>query len=259
MSRMTHTRKLLTPEREEIILAELGGEARTITELSQKLEVSEATVRRDLLSLEDQGKVKRVHGGAIKLKFPEQEPVFEEKESIRPSEKQKIAKLALGMINDKDTIYLDGGSTVLELAKLLKERKGLTVVTNSLMAAAELMESGHNLIIVGGKFRPLSRTLVGPLTSKIINSLNIKKAFLGTIGFTVEGGISTTDSDEAYTKELVMQRAEKAILLADSSKLGKKSFAVSGSLSDIDVVITDSGVSTVLVKELKKKGIEVVV
>ena len=253
---MDSKRRLLTPEREEIILAELGGEARTITELSQKLGVSEATVRRDLLSLEVQGKVKRVHGGAIKLKFPEHEPVFEEKESIKPSEKQKIAKLALGMINDKDTIYLDGGSTVLELAKLLKEKKGLTVVTNSLMAAAELMESGHNLIIVGGKFRPLSRTLVGPLTSKIINSLNIKKAFLGTIGFTVDDGLSTTDSDEAYTKELVMQRTEKAILLADSSKLGKKSFAVSGSLSDIDVVITDSGISPSFAKELKKRKID---
>lgn len=255
---MTHNRKLLTPEREEIILAELGGEAKTITELSQKLGVSEATVRRDLLSLEDQGRVKRVHGGAIKLKFSEHEPVFEEKESIRPSEKQRIAKLALSMIDDKDTIYLDGGSTLLELAKLLKEKKGLTVVTNSLMAAAELMESAHTLIIVGGKFRPLSRTLVGPLTSKIISSLNIKKAFLGTIGFTVEDGMSTTDSDEAYTKELVMERAEKAILLADSSKLGKKSFAVSGSLADIDVVITDSGVSPALVKELRKKGIDVV-
>lgn len=256
---MGSKRRFLTPEREEIILAELGGEARTITELSQKLGVSEATVRRDLFSLENSGKVKRVHGGAIKLKFPEYEPVFEEKKSIRQSEKQKIAKLALGMIDDKDNIYLDGGSTVLELAKLLKSKKGLTVVTNSLMAAAELMESRHNLMIVGGKFRPLSRTLVGPLTSKIISSLNIRKAFLGTIGFTVEDGISTTDSDEAYTKDIVMQRAEKVILLADSSKLGKKSFAVSGSLADIDVVITDSGVSPAIVKELKKKGVEVLV
>ncbi len=256
---MDSKRKLLTPERESIILTELGEDAKTISELSGKLDVSEATVRRDLLSLEQQGKVKRVHGGAVRVKFSEHEPVFKEKESIKPEEKERIAKLALGLISDKDTIYLDGGSTVLALAKMLGARKGLTVVTNSLMAAAELMESGHTLIIVGGKFRPLSRTLVGPLTSKIIETLHVDKAFLGTIGFTVEDGISTTDADEAFTKELILKRAGKAILLADSSKLVKKSFAVSGSLSDIDVVITDSGISPALSKELRKKGIDVLV
>ncbi len=256
---MDSKRKLLTPEREEIILSELGEEAKTISELSLKLDVSEATVRRDLLSLEEQGKIKRVHGGAVRVKFSESEPVFNEKETIRPGEKERIAKLALGLINDKDTIYLDGGSTVLALAKMLGVKKGLTVVTNSLMAAAELMESGHNLIIVGGKFRPLSRTLVGPLTSKTIETLHFDKAFLGTIGFTVEDGISTTDADEAFTKELVLKRADKAILLADSSKLGKKSFAVSGSLADIDVVITDAGVQSSIARELRKKGIEVLV
>ena len=256
---MDSKRKLLTPEREEIILSEPGEEAKTISELSGKLDVSEATVRRDLLSLEEQGKVKRVHGGAVKMKFPESEPVFKEKESIRPEEKERIAKLALGLINDKDTIYLDGGSTVLALAKMLGAKKGLTVVTNSLMAAAELMESGHNLIIVGGKFRPLSRTLVGPLTSKIIETLHVDKAFLGTIGFTIEDGISTTDADEAFTKELILKRADKTILLADSSKLGKKSFAVSGSVSDIDVVITDSSVPASISKELKKRGIDLLI
>ncbi|HCE43748.1 MAG TPA: DeoR family transcriptional regulator [Lentisphaeria bacterium] len=256
---MDSKRKLLTPEREEIILARLGEEAKTITELSLTLGVSEATVRRDLLSLEEQGKVKRVHGGAVRVKFSEHEPVFKEKESIKPEEKERIAKLALDLINDKDTIFLDGGSTVLALAKMLGAKKGLTVVTNSLMAAAELMESGHDLIIVGGKFRPLSRTLVGPLTSKIIETLHVDKAFLGTIGFTIEDGISTTDADEAFTKELILKRAGKAILLADSSKLGKKSFAVSGALSDIDVVITDSGVPSAIARDLRKNGIDLLV
>jgi DeoR/GlpR family transcriptional regulator of sugar metabolism len=133
----------------------------------------------------------------------------------------------------------------------------LTIVTNSIMAAAELMESPHRLILLGGEFRAISRTLVGPLTGQIVNSLNINKAFMGTIGFTVESGISTTDPNEAYTKELIMRHAAKVIILADSSKIGVPSFVTSGSLEDIDVLISDANISEKIVEELTEKGIEV--
>lgn len=252
-------RKLLSPEREQIILSELGNKARTITELSEKLGVSEATVRRDLQSLENQKKIHRIHGGALRENFPHLEPVFTEKESLHAEEKENIAELALRLIRDGDTVYLDGGSTVLALARKIKYgRKLLTIVTNSLVAAAELMESGHRLIIVGGEFRALSRTVVGPVTSHTINTLHIDKAFLGTIGFTCEDGISTTDPNEAYTKELVMRRSRKVILLADSSKLGAPSFCISGTINDIDVIITDPAVPEKFANMLKKKKIEVI-
>jgi DeoR/GlpR family transcriptional regulator of sugar metabolism len=132
------------------------------------------------------------------------------------------------------------------------------VVTNSIMAASELMETNHRLILLGGEFRARSRTLVGPLTSRILESLAINTAFLGTMGFTVESGISTSDPNEAYTKELVMKRAAQVILLADSSKLGTPSLAGSGSTDDIDLIITDKNVQTDLVGRLAKKHIQVI-
>ncbi len=254
----TNERKLLSEEREQLILQALGDGARTIGELSQELGVSEATVRRDLQSLEKQGKARRIHGGAIRVQFPRTEPIFTEKATLHAREKQLIARRALDCIDDNDTIYLDGGSTILALARMLTSKQGLTIVTNSIMAAAELMESEHRLILLGGEFRALSRTLVGPLTAKIVSSLYIDKAFMGTIGFTVEDGISTTDANEAYTKELIMRRAKRVFVLMDSSKFGAPSLVVSGSLNDIDAIITDDAISSQAIKQLKKKKIDVI-
>lgn len=251
-------RKLLSSERERLILDSLSGGIRTIAELSARLGVSEATVRRDLQSLENQGRVRRVHGGAEPAGSSGIEPLFNEKTGIHADEKNQIAELALRFIEDNDAIYLDGGSTVLALARKLAARKNLTIVTNSLMAASELMESGHRLILLGGEFRARSRTLVGPLTGRILNSLTIQKAFLGTMGFSVEAGISTSDPNEAYTKELVMRHARKVILLLDSSKIGVPSFAGSGGVADIDAVVTDDGIPEKVAALLRKRHIEVV-
>jgi len=253
-------RKLLSFEREKLILDLLDSGYTGITELSDKLGVSEATIRRDLLSLEENGCVKRVHGGAIKIKNPESEPIFIEKAAMNYDAKEIIANLAVKLIDDSDIIYLDGGSTVQILAKHLGEKKGLTIVTNSLMAAVELFETDHKVIIVGGEFRRLSRTVVGSLTRKILNSLKIKKAFLGTIGFSVEKGMTTTDPNEAYTKELVMNNAEKVFVLADSSKIGRDSFAVSGNTNLIDALITDKDLEEYIIKKkLSKKNINIIV
>ncbi|MDD2403874.1 MAG: DeoR/GlpR family DNA-binding transcription regulator [Victivallaceae bacterium] len=255
---VTVNRKLLSTEREKLILQALGNGVRTITELSQSLKVSEATVRRDLQSLEEKGKARRVHGGAEQIRFPRIEPLFNEKTALHAAAKNQIAELALKFIEDNDTVYLDGGSTVQRLAALLGSKRNLTVVTNSMTAAAELTESAHRLIILGGEFRALSQTLVGPMTAGILEHLNISKAFLGTIGFTVEEGISTTDPNEAFTKELVMKRSKEVFLLADSSKIGHPSFAVSGNINSIGTLITDPGIPDAVVRKLNKKNIKVV-
>ncbi len=250
-------RKLLSTEREALICRSLSSGVKTISELSNELNVSEATVRRDLETLEGTGRLRRVHGGAELLR-QHQEPVYEEKASRNAAEKAYIAEKALSFIKDSDTIFLDGGSTVLELAKKLDRFHDLTVVTNSLMAAAALMEQDCRLILVGGEFRSLSRTLVGPLTAKILEDLKISKAFLGTIGFDPRRGICTTDTNEAYTKELVMKRADHVFVLADSSKLGLSSFVFSGTLHDIDTLISDPGIPPHLLKQLKTQNIEVI-
>ena len=252
-------RKLLSPEREKLIVDSLAGGIRTIAELSEKLGVSEATVRRDLQSLEERNLVRRVHGGAEPVRQGgKAEPMFNEKTSLHATEKELIAKRAMDFIQDNDAIFLDGGSTVLALAHKLKERKNLTIVTNSLMAASELMETSHRLILLGGEFRARSRTLVGPLTSRILDSLAIHTAFMGTMGFTAEAGISTSDPNEAYTKEEVMRHSSRVVLLADSSKLGTPSLAGSGNVDNIDIIITDNKVSAELEAKLAKKHIEVI-
>ena len=251
-------RKLLSPERELLICRSLTDGVKTISELSGELGVSEATVRRDLEQLEAKGVLRRVHGGAELLSLRKEEPVYEEKASLNALEKSRIAELAAKFINDSDTIFLDGGSTVLELAKNLPRKKDLTVVTNSLMAAFELMEKECRLVLVGGEFRKLSRTLVGPLTGKILEGLRFSKAFLGTLGFDPEEGLSTTSINEAYTKELVMRQSERVIVLADSSKIGCSSFVRNGALEDIDILVTDGKIPPGALNILKDHNIEVV-
>ncbi len=255
---MKKTIKLLTPEREKLIIHELESGARTIRQLSSKLGVSSATVRRDLLSLEYKGKLERIHGGAVRKYEKNREPVFEEKENIHINQKKKIAEFASTILSKNEVIFLDGGSTILELAKKLKTRNDLTIVTNSIMALCALMDSGNNLILIGGKFRPISRTIVGPLSSKILNDINFTTSFIGTIGFNLEDGITTSDPDEAYTKEFVIKRSNKVILLADSSKLGTKSFVSSGHPNDIDILITDKGISANFAKKLSKIGVKII-
>jgi DeoR/GlpR family transcriptional regulator of sugar metabolism len=227
-----------------------------VEDLCRELRVSAATVRRDLDELERAGAVRRVHGGAVSVESRLEEPVFADKTARAAREKRRIAEAALGFVAPGDTIYLDGGSTVLELARLLRDRTNLTVVTNSLHAALELSGRGPRLIMIGGELRRLSQTMVGPLTRFVLDEIHLDKAFMGTIGFTLKEGLTTTDPSEAYTKELVMGKARRVIVLADSSKAGKVSFARGGRWDRVHALITDKTID--FAKELAKKGIKLV-
>jgi DeoR/GlpR family transcriptional regulator of sugar metabolism len=229
-----------------------------VEEICSRLRVSPATVRRDLDQLEESGSIRRVHGGAVSVDSRLEEPLFDDKASIAAREKNRIAQAALQFVEPGDTIYLDGGSTVLELARLLRDRTNLTVVTNSLRAAHELAGRGPRLILIGGELRRLSQTMVGPLTRFILQELHVDKAFMGTIGLTLKEGLTTTDPSEAYTKELVTSHARQVILLADSGKAGKVAFARAGRLENVHVLVTDRGVDRNFAKELTKKGIKVI-
>jgi len=229
-----------------------------IEDLCRRLKVSPATVRRDLDQLEQSGAIRRVHGGAVSVESRLDEPVFADKTSLAAREKRRIAEAALAFIGPGDTIYLDGGTTVLELARLLRERTNLTVVTNSLHAAHELAGRGPRLILIGGELRRLSQTVVGPLTRLVLHELHLDKAFMGTIGFTVKEGLTTTDPGEAFTKEVVMNQARQVFVLADSSKAGKLSFARAGGWDKVHAVITDQQLDQKFAKEIVKTGIKLV-
>jgi DeoR family fructose operon transcriptional repressor len=229
-----------------------------VDELTIELGVSAATVRRDLRQMEERGDLRRVHGGAVAPERRLEEQLFDDKTALAAAEKQRIAEAAARMIRPKDSIFLDGGSSVLALAALLHDRTDLTVVTNSLRVAAELAGGGPSLIVIGGELRRLSQTFVGPLTRFTIDPIHVDRAFMGTIGIAPAEGLTTTDPREAYTKNLVMQHAQEVILLADSSKIGKVSFARFGAPGDIGTLITDRGLAEPLGRELRKQGIKIV-
>jgi DeoR/GlpR family transcriptional regulator of sugar metabolism len=251
--------KALAPKRWEMLRGILGQDRVVrVEELTRQLAVSPATIRRDLSELEKLGELRRVYGGAVSTGGRLDEPLFDDKTSVAAVEKRRIAEAAMKYIKPNDTIYLDGGSTVLELARLLKERSNVTIVTNSLRAAAELAGRGPRLILVGGELRRLAQTTVGPLTRFMIRELHVDKAFMGTIGLSLDGGLTTTDPGEAFTKELVMEQAREVILLADSSKAHKISFTHAGRLEKVRVLITDRQFDRKLAKELRKRGIETV-
>jgi len=257
-SMMSNTSKELAPERQARIADFVRGKGVVrIKELLAAFPVSIATLRRDLDVLEKQGRIRKVHGGAVFQDQKLQEPLFDDKTAIASEEKKRIAAKALSLIEPGDSIYLDGGSTVLELAHMLAHRNDITVATNSLRAAIALSGRGPRLILIGGELRRLSQTTVGTLTRLVLHEIRVVKAFMGTMGFALPEGPTTSDPNEAYTKKMVMERADQVILMMDSSKAGKKAFARSGNARHINTIISDHGFPAPLAKAAAKLGISV--
>lgn len=250
----------LVPERQRHLVDTVNDRGFVrVDELCALLNVSPATIRRDLEALEERRELRRVHGGAMSVGNRVIEPTFDDKTVLASGEKRSIAACATDLVEAGDSIYLDGGSTILELARQLRNRKDITIVTNSLRAAAELSQGGPKLILIGGQLRRRSQTMVGTLTRQVIGEIHLDKAFMGTIGLTFKEGMTTTDEDEAFTKRLVMHHADKVILLADSTKLGKVAFARAGEVADLDALITDEGIDAAFAADLREKDLEITV
>jgi DeoR/GlpR family transcriptional regulator of sugar metabolism len=229
-----------------------------VEELASELGVSAATVRRDLAALEASGELRRIHGGAVAPESVDEEPRFDDKTSMAAQEKQRIADAALKLIRPLDTVYLDGGSTVLALARLLTAQTHLTVVTNSLRVAQVFSSGGPRMILTGGECRLLSQTFVGPLTRAVLEQMHLDIAFIGTIGVSAEAGLTTTDPAEAFTKEQAMARASRNVLLADSSKFGKTSFVRFGTINTLSAVISDQQMPPAQRKAFQRAGVETI-
>ncbi|RKY17226.1 MAG: DeoR family transcriptional regulator [Planctomycetota bacterium] len=230
-----------------------------VEDLKEELGVSTATIRRDLDELEGSGELRRVHGGAVSVEIRPIEARFEAKAAKHALAKQRIAARALELIEPDSKIYLDAGSTCLELARLLSHRTDITVVTNSLPAIVELAGQGPRLIVIGGELRPLSQAIVGPLSTPLLDELYVDRAFMGTFSLSLEAGLTTTDPAEAFTKERALTRAREVVLLVDGSKLGTRSFAHSGHLDQVDVVITDAELDEDAATAFEKADVRVLV
>jgi len=229
-----------------------------LEELSTALGVSQATVRRDLNELAASGRLRRVHGGAVAVDGRLDEPLFDVKAMAAAAQKARIAARAVELLAPDDTVYLDSGSTVLAAARLLHGWDRLTVVTNSLPVANELLGRGPRVILVGGELRERSQAVVGPLTRRLLEDIHVDRALMGTFALSLEDGMTTTDPGEGFTKELVLGRAREVILLADSGKVGTRSLIHAGRLDAVDVLVTDDGIDERAARAIARLGIKVI-
>ncbi|MBV7390349.1 DeoR/GlpR family DNA-binding transcription regulator [Enterococcus alishanensis] len=229
---------MLTEERRKKIL-ELLDEHNVVKsqDLMNRLQASESTIRRDLQELEDDGHLKRVHGGATKMQFLDDEPAFSEKSFKNIQQKQAIAKLASQEIDDGDIIYLDAGTTTIELIPYLKDIV-VTVVTNSVGLAAKLVEHQINTIVLGGRIKLKTDAVIGSQAMAQLSQYRFDKAFVGTNGISIKTGYTTPDPEEAALKRLAIQQSEKAFILADYSKFNQTTFVQITKLSEA-IILTD--------------------
>lgn len=250
----------ISPERRrEQILAYLGTRDRAaVGELSQVLGVSEVTVRKDLDALEAQGMLLRVHGGAMVSGRGRLELHFAAREQQHREQKRRIAQAAAGLVRSGQLIFLDGSTTALQVARLLKDREGLTVVTNGLYTALELtFSAGVSTIVVGGTMRHRSSSLVGSLSAELLQRLRIDVGFFGAMAVTGADGLMEADFDEAQLKQRLVQVSALVVGIADSSKFGSTAFSVFALPHEIDRVITDEGASAADVAALRAHEIAV--
>ncbi|CAL9535773.1 DeoR/GlpR family DNA-binding transcription regulator [Streptomyces sp. Tu 3180] len=251
---------MYAPERQQEILrlARDGGRVDVVS-LAEQFQVTAETIRRDLKALDRAGLVRRVHGGAIPAGRLDFEPDLAERETTAADEKDRIAKAALAELPGDGTVIVDAGSTVARLAASLPVELSLTVVTHSLPVAARLADHpGIQLHLVGGRVRHRTRAAVDAWALRAYGEIRADVLFVAANGFSAEHGLTTPDLAEAAVKRAAMAAARRVVLLADSSKHGQEHFARFGDLSDVDLLITDSGLSPDDAAAIGRGGTEVV-
>ena len=248
-------------ERHQFILARLQKDQYiNVVDLCKELKVSSVTIRKDLKLLEDKGLLFRTHGGAtVNNPYTVDRPV-NEKEKLQSSEKNDIGLKAASLLQENDSIVIASGTTVLYFAKNIPSGMNLTVVTSALNVALELMrESSVEVIQLGGLLRKSSSSVMGSYAEHILEDFYFNKFFLGVDGIDLEFGLTTTNAMEANLNKKMISASQKTIVLADSTKFGKRGFGKICGLEDIDHIITDSGISQQIVKHLEGLGVTVTI
>ena len=246
----------ITDRRKEIINILKDREYVTVEEFSKVLGVSTVTIRTDLSALESEGSLIRTHGGAMKSEKKSKQRFISNTMSENELDKKEIALKASSLIKDGSTIIIDSGSTTIHLAENLKDKK-ITVVTNNILAQDILKnEESVNLIVLGGTLRRASMGTIGPIANNAVKSMNVDIFFLGAAAYNQEI-ISSYDVIEVELKKNMIHSADKVVLLADSSKYGKKAFSTISSWDLIDTFITDK-IDNDFREKLEELGVEVI-
>ena len=228
-----------------------------VVEIARELEVSSATVRRDLRLLEDQRLLGRIHGGAVPQGVLYELPL-RYKSTRQPEQKRRIAREAATRVVDGWAIGLTGGTTTTEVARALVDQPRLTIVTNALNIASEIaVRPNLKLVVTGGVARAESYELVGPIAEASLEGLNLDMVFLSVDGISPDAGLTTHHEIEAGTDRALIERASRVTVVADSSKIGKVAFARICQLRDVDELITDDGAEPAAVAALEDRGVTV--
>src|SRR5688572_17860472 len=249
------------PERHQYILARVKKEGKVnVLDLCKDLNVSSVTIRKDLKLLEDKSLLYRTHGGATAGNPYTVDKPVNEKEKIRSEEKMDIGAAAAKLIEPDDCIIIASGTTVLSLARNIKPEGHLTVITAALNVATELNHHPQvEVLVLGGILRKSSSSATGLYAERVLDDFSCSKLFLGVDGIDLDFGLTTTHVQEAQLNRKMIAASQKTIVLADSSKFGKRGFGRICGLEDVEQIITDSGISDHLVEKLKGMGIEITI
>lgn len=228
-----------------------------VAALAEALGVSGATIRRDLQTLSRDQRLVRVHGGAVSREATDELPA-QVKAGRRHPEKQRIGRAAAELVADGAVIGMTGGSTAMELARALTDRRDITIVTNAIDIAAELVgRPSTRLVVIGGLVRQ-SAEAVGPAAEAMLSQYHLDVAFIGVDGLSSEDGCTTYDEMEAQTDLAFLRRARRTVVIADSSKLGKVTFARISPISEVHDVVTNSDADPEQLAALRRAGVRVV-
>jgi DeoR/GlpR family transcriptional regulator of sugar metabolism len=239
------------------LLEDLG--AVTVSDLVKEFKVSEMTIRRDLDILENQGLLRRVHGGAVSRRGRSYEPPFMLRTSENLDNKIRISQAAANLIQNGDSITLDVGTTTLEIARHLQNKQDLTVITPSLQIANELINHpGIRLILTGGILRIGELSMVGHLAERIFEDFFVDKLFLGAGAVDLKTGVSEFNIEDALVKRAMVKSAKSVVLVADSSKFNQVAFTAIVPLSEIHTIITDKELDPHLATQIQAKGLELI-
>ena len=252
---------LFTEERRREILTRLNSAGKvSVEELARAYSVSLPTIRADLAHLEERGLLRRTHGGAIPATATLYEPPYAQREVMRHAEKRAIAAAAAELVKEGDTIILDAGTTVNELAVLLRNRTSLTIVTNSFANVQTFADSPDvKLIVIGGELQMRRRATLGALAVRFLEGFHVDRAFLSFNGVHPESGYTVVDFEAAEMKRQMMARAAESIVLCDSGKIGQVAFAQVGPISSASTLITDSALHPQMRSDLAACGIQIIV
>lgn len=253
---------MLADQRRRKILELLEQEGQiTVRELVDRFSISAVTVRSDLDSLSATGAIVRSHGGAVRQAEAMRDYPLRMKASLHRAEKTQIGRAAANLVHSGEVIILDSGTTTTEVARQLKARgvHGITVITNAMNVISELVEAqGISVVGIGGVLRPVSLSFVGPQAEEMLKDLHADRLFLAVDGFDLEFGPTTPDVLEAHLNNQMIQSSKEVTLVADSSKLGRRSVSRICAIDQIHRLITDTKAPEAFVQSLRDRGIEVI-